>query len=205
MRAVRSTRRSGQRGQSMVEFAIMVALLLSISVTAIDMVPAIAARGRFLDIVASATERSARFLPPAGGTAATDREALCASILAMVRTEMPASGMPVAGSGTGCAAGATGFDISPDAATANPVVWVSALDGLGNVSGATRLLPATSPITGATSGPVPVRVCIAYIWESKAGLLFVATRAPGQISVAAKSLFTFRMCGQDVINPYRTR
>ena len=123
----RAAGREAERGQAVAEFAITVSLVLAVAVTALQMVPAISARGRVLDAAATATERAARYLAPGGLAPSDQRKDLCGQIRALLVAQLPAAGLPVTGSATGCAVPASGHRLAPTAGE-NLAVWVSALD-----------------------------------------------------------------------------
>lgn len=194
--------RSAQRGQSLVEFGLGFALVAMVALTAIDMVPAISARGRVLDAAATATERSSRFLAPDSGTPTSDRNALCGQILVLLRDQFTSAGMSTAGAGVTCANVTSGRKIAPTTG-ANPVVWVSALDSSGLPDTGARLMPTVSASGVRTA--VGIEVCVAYTWRPSYGLMWFLSKGPAQLEAVPQNLFTFQFCGRDEIDPYRTR
>lgn len=195
----RAAGREAERGQAVAEFAITVSLVLAVAVTALQMVPAISARGRVLDAAATATERAARYLAPGGLAPSDQRKDLCGQIRALLVAQLPAAGLPVTGSATGCAVPASGHRLAPTAGE-NLAVWVSALDPKsGEADPSLRLDP------DAGGAGVRIEVCVAYRWKVPGGLIWLLSNGPGDIGSTVKSVFTYQFCGQDLIDATRTR
>lgn len=183
-----ATRRAATRGQAMVEFAIVLALLMVIVVTSIEMVPAITARGTVLNAAATAVERSNSYLASDADNLADQEDTLCNEALAVVRSQLIAGGLPSAAvtKGTdGCRNGA------PDN-THNPVVSVNPDSGVASL--------VVKP--GATVG---LTVCVSYRYDFGAGLLWLASKGPGDIGTSTQKLFTYKFCGRSVLDANRTR
>ena len=187
-------------GQALVEFALILPLMMTIVLGVLNIMPAITTRGLVLDVSATAMERAGRFLPPNNGTAVDDRALLCNQLLDIVRVELSAqlgtaalSPLVMPAPGPGCTA-LTGGKLNPTPGTANPVVYVMGLDANGNAAPSVRLLPAYNAAT-QTLMPVRVQVCVSYNWHLS-GLFkyFVPTQT-----------FTYRFCGNTVIDPNRSR
>lgn len=178
--------RTAVRGQAMVEFALVLALLMVITVTSLQFVPAINARGAVLNAASTAVERANSYLAAKKDTLGTQETTLCNEMLVVVRIELVKAGSPAVTNGAdGCRAGA------PDGVH-NPVVSVTPDPGV------TKLEVAPGQIKGLT-------VCVSYQYDFGAGLLWLATRAPGDVGTSVQSAFTYKFCGRSILDANRTR
>lgn len=179
-------RRRMVRGQALVEFALVLALLMVITVTSLQFVPAISARGVVLNAASTAVERSNSYLAARDDTLAEQRTVLCNEILVVVRTQLTkANALPVVGGSDGCITGA------PTAAH-NPVVSVTP------DSGVTDLVVKPGVNKGIT-------VCVSYRYDFGAGLLWLASKGPGDIGASVRKTFTYKFCGRSILDANRTR
>jgi Flp pilus assembly protein TadG len=185
--------RSARRGQALVEFAFVLAFMCAIVITTLNFLPAITARGVVLDSAQVAAERAGRFQAAVTSTAGQDQAALCNQILIAIRNTIDIRNLSAAAITRGGADGCTA-SLAPSA-TRNPVVSVSRLtySSLDN----TR--------AGRLFAGAEIRVCIAYRWTPSAGFLWVMLRGPFGVSSAMEQVFTFRYCGNEIIDPYRSR
>lgn len=187
-RFLRPRRRAAQQGQALVEFAVILALLMVITVTTLSMVPAITARGTVLSAASTAVERSNSYLAPAGMSFAAQKNTLCNQILAVVRQQLRAAKAPVAGTATdGCRTGV------PDNAY-NPVVSVTTDAGVSSL--------VVRPGPGQN---ITMTVCVSYRYDFGAGLIWLASNGPGDIGATTKKLFTYKFCGRSILDANRTR
>lgn len=191
MRALRrfalTSPRAAARGQAMVEFALVLALLMVITVTSLQFVPAINARGAVLNAASTAVERANSYLAAKNDTLGAQESTLCNQMLAVVRIELVKAGSPAVTNGVdGCRAGA------PDG-THNPVVSVTP------DAGVTKLEVAPG------QAPKGLTVCVSYQYDFGAGLLWLATRAPGDVGASVQSAFTYKFCGRSILDANRTR
>jgi len=215
------TRLRRARGQALVEFALVLPLMMTIVISVLNFMPAVTTRGVVLDVSETSLEIAARFIPAVTATAAQDRTVLCNQLLDVVRSELSAAltdnlpsafkptKSPVTSGANGCAPDSdfsgnnpnTGR-LTPPAGGANPVVYVSALNG-GNVSEGTRLLP-TVYVSGVLQ-PLTIKVCISYTWYPNGGIEYLVIHNTSDLSRQVLNTFTYRFCGNDVINPNRAR
>jgi hypothetical protein len=181
-------RNARARGQALAEFALVAALLVMLVVTTLSIVPAITVRGVVLDAAANAVERTARYLAPTNESLTVQRTILCNALLGSVRVELARAGYPVTTGQDGCRDRA-GLD-----ATHNPVV--TAIPD----TGVTDLVPSPSdPVR------TRVRICVVYRYDFPGGLLFLLSRAPGDVGASLIRAATYSYCGWSVIDAKRTR
>lgn len=203
MKSVRSSRSLLTRGQALAEFAIVIGVMMMLVVTSLQMVPAIAARGIVLDAAANAVERANRFLAPQDDnnsiSAASQRTMLCNQLLVVVQTQLRGSGLPVAGAtDAGCRSG------NPTSMF-NPIVNVTTVATPANPGGYLDLRNFDQRRAGLSETGPSFNVCIAYRWQPQAGLLWLISQAPGEISSSIQNSFIYRYCAPGVIDAQRTR
>ena len=193
------------RGQALVEFALILPIMMTIVISVLNIMPAITTRGLVLDVSATAVERTSRFLPPTNGNAAGDQTLLCNQLLVIVRSEISAAlgADAVTTTNSGCTA-LSGTKLNPTPGVANPVVYVMVLDTNGNAVPSARLMPVYDASTQKLS-PVRVQVCVSYTWSPTGGLWYFALKGPGGLTKQVWETFTYRFCGNTVIDPNRTR
>lgn len=188
MRAIipRPRQHAAQQGQALVEFAVILALLMVITVTTLSMVPAITARGTVLSAASTAVERSNSYLAPAGMSFAAQKNTLCNQILAVVREQLKAAKVPsYTTANDGCRTGV------PDN-TRNPIVSVTTDAGV-------------SSLVVRPGQNITMTVCVSYRYDFGAGLLWLASNGPGDIGTTTKKLFTYKFCGRSILDANRTR
>jgi Flp pilus assembly protein TadG len=201
----RQRRIRATRGQALVEFALILPIMMTIVISILNIMPAITTRGLVLDVSETATERVSHFLPPTAGDAAGDRNLLCNQLLDIVRSEISAQlgASAVTTANSGCT-GLSGTKLTPVPGSANPVVYVMVLDANGNALPSSRLMPVYDASTQKLA-PVRVQVCVSYTWTPTGGLWYFALKGPGGLTKQMWNAFTYRFCGNTVIDPNRSR
>lgn len=173
------------KGQAMIEFAMTLALMLLLVITTINMLPAISARGTVMNAAAAATDGTARFLAPASGSTAGDRQLACQLAYRTARSVLT---RVVTGGGQGDTLPVSGSNITAcntDPAIANPAI---------NITTSGRLMPGQT-----------FTLCLTYTWRPTGGLFWLTFNGPFALSDWTQTLFTYRYCGNDTVHENRTR
>jgi len=188
--------RAGSSGQSLVEFALVLPVLLTIAVSVIAFLPAITARGATLEAAASALERATAYLAPRDATPAATRPELCAVVYETAVAQLRGA----------TAAGLTPL-LSDDAVTATG----TCTEGANAASGPSRLVVDVravdeegDPLDSAFEAGTRVEVCVGYRFEPEGGIWWLLPKGNSVIALG-EDLFVFRYCGIDTIESLMRR
>jgi hypothetical protein len=189
-------RRRNQKGQALVEFAMVMPILVVLCITTLSFVPLINASGATLSAGATALSRATSYVGVQGEKSWTG---ICAVTYAAAygqisgsktadgAPELDMKGIPATG---GCTSGA-----NPSGNSARLQIDVFPVDARGN-----KLSRGSYP-------PAPgqaIEVCVGYRYQPTGGIWWFLTNGPG-ISRVTTQYLVFRYCGIDTIETYRSQ
>ena len=192
---------ASQDGQALVEFALIVLIIITLMKTVLQILPVFTARGAVLEITASGIERVTSYLSPNVRDPLmlpkpeAERNYLCGRVWDDAKNTLTSLD------------GLVGPLIDPKELGDNPkacadttaasdtlAVSVMAVDSSGADAPDKNLLPGTD-----------VRVCASFNWVPKPGLVWLFWESFSSFSNEVHDAFTFRYCGVETIETYRTR
>ena len=194
----RVVRRPGSpaHGQALIEFALGIALLITIVVSTLAFLPAFTARGATLEAGAAALQRATSYLASGTGTPAGDRGEVCRLVYAAAYDALgaatalgaePLLDLAKVTRDGGCTDGAVASAEAPF------VVDVHAVGADGTTTDDLRLIAGQE-----------IEVCVSYRFSPAGGIWWLMTNVP-VLERASIAVTVFRYCGRDTIEANRSR